>query len=29
MVHLVAIANSGKAKRPSKYNNPEARLVVV
>lgn len=29
MVHLVATLNSGKARKPSRYNNPEAKLVIV
>jgi hypothetical protein len=29
MVHLVAVANSGKGRKPSRYNNPEAKLVIV
>jgi phage terminase large subunit-like protein len=29
MVHFVAMANVGKAKKPSRYNNPESKLVVV
>jgi len=29
MVHLVATLNAGKARKPSRYNNPEARLVIV
>lgn len=29
MVHFVAMANNGKSRKPSKYNDPERRLVVV